>query len=75
MAGITLQQAELKLAMYLAAEEAVLTGQEYEIAGRKLKRADIEFIQRGIETWNKRVKDLAVSASGSRRTITIKPSF
>jgi hypothetical protein len=42
MAGITLAQAEAQLALYLAAEEAVLANQSYEIAGRKLTRADLE---------------------------------
>lgn len=55
MAGITLAQAEAQLASYLAAETAVLSGQKYKIDGREMQKADLEFIQRGIETWNNRV--------------------
>ena len=36
MAGITLAQAEAKLALYLAAEAAVVAKQSYSIAGRSL---------------------------------------
>lgn len=73
MAGITLAQAQAQLDAYLAAETAVLGGQSYEIAGRSLRRADLEMIQRGIETWNTRVRQLSVSASGRPRAITITP--
>ena len=40
MAGITITQAQAQLEAYLAAETAVLLGQSYEIAGRKLTRAN-----------------------------------
>lgn len=71
MAGITLAQAEAQLALYLAAEEKVLAGQSYEIAGRRLTRADLAQIQTGITTWDARVKALSNRASGRRRTRTI----
>lgn len=58
MAGITLATAEAKLAEYLAAETAVLSGQSYSIAGRSLTRADLQFIQTGITQWDARVKKL-----------------
>lgn len=73
MAGITLAQAETQLAAYLAAETAVLAGQSYEIAGRSLRRADLEFIQRGIELWNERVRTLTFSAQGLGRSRTMVP--
>jgi len=59
MAGITQAQAEAQLASYLAAETAVLSGQGYEINGRKLTRANLAEIQRGIQIWDGRVKNLA----------------
>jgi hypothetical protein len=71
MAGITLAQAEAQLALYLAAEEKVLAGQSYEIAGRRLTRADLAQIQTGITTWDTRVKTLSARASGRGRTRTI----
>lgn len=71
MAGITQQQAQAQLDLYLAAEAKVLTNQSYEIAGRKLTRANLQEIRQGIETWDARVKNLARIASGIRRTRTI----
>ncbi|HEY0847406.1 MAG TPA: DUF6148 family protein [Noviherbaspirillum sp.] len=73
MSGITLAQAEAQLAAYLAAETAVLTGQSYEIAGRKMTRADLEAIQSGITIWNARVRELTSRAQGRGRARTIVP--
>lgn len=72
MAGITLAQAQAQLDAYLAAETAVLGGQSYEIAGRRLNRANLEEIQNGIGIWNERVKSLTLSASGRGRTVTMR---
>lgn len=77
MAGITLAQAEAQLALYLAAEAAVLANQSYEITTpqgtRRLTRANLDEIQAGIKAWDERAKDLeaqATSGSGSRlRTV------
>jgi hypothetical protein len=71
MAGITLAQAETQLALYLAAEAKVLAGQSYEIAGRRLTRANLVEIQTGITTWDARVKSLSARASSRGRTRTI----
>lgn len=73
MAGITLAQAETQLASYLAAETAVLSGQEYEIAGRRLKRANLNEIRAGIDSWNARVQSLSRNASGRGRAINVCP--
>lgn len=72
MAGITLAAAQARLDAYLAAELAVLGGQEYEISGRRLKRADLREIRAGISVWDQRVKDLSRT---SRRAIVPRPSF
>jgi hypothetical protein len=71
MAGITLEQAQAQLDAYLAAEQAVLAGQEYEIAGRRLKRAHLVDIQQGIATWNTRVIALTQRAGGRGRARTL----
>ncbi len=73
MAGITLAQAQTQLDAYLAAEIAVLSGQSYEIAGRRLNRANLAEIQQGIKTWNERVQSLDASTSGRGRTIVARP--
>ncbi len=71
MAGITLAQAEAKLAMWLAAEEAIATGQAYEIEvegnRRKLTRADLGQVRNSITYWNNKVVALTRAASGTSR--------
>lgn len=71
MDGITQAQAQAQLDVYLAAETAVLGSQSYEIAGRKLTRANLSEIQRGIALWNERVKTLASRAAGRKRSRTV----
>jgi hypothetical protein len=75
MAGITLAVAQARLDAYLAAEEAVLGGQEYEIAGRRLRRADLAQIRAGIDAWDRRVKDLSARAAGGSRAIVPRPAY
>lgn len=72
-AGITLAQAEAQLALYLAAETKILTGQKVEIDGQALTRANLESVQKGIALWDGRVKALARSASGYGRAVTVQP--
>lgn len=71
MAGITLAQAQAQLDAYLAAETKVLSGQSYEIAGRKMTRADLAEIRAGVEIWNQRVTSLSQLASGRGRAYTM----
>jgi hypothetical protein len=75
MAGINLAQAQTQLNAYLVAETAVLTGQSYEIAGRKLTRADLDSIQKGITLWNSRVSTLSSQAQGRTRSRTVVVGF
>ena len=71
MAGITLAQAQEQLDKYIAAESAILTGQSYEIAGRKLTRADLAAVQVGIKSWDQRVRELAARSKGRGRSRTV----
>ena len=75
MAGITLAQAQTQLQKYLDAETAVLAGQKYEIAGRMLQRADLEFIQKGVSIWDDRVKNLSNKAAGRTRAVSVRPGW
>jgi hypothetical protein len=75
MAGITLEQAQARLTAYLDAEAAVLLGQSYEIAGRRLTRADLGNIQSGIDIWNQRVQSLTNRAAGRARAVTTTPGW
>jgi hypothetical protein len=52
MSGITLAQAEAKLALWMEADDKVAKGQSYSIAGRSLSRADAKLIQDNIKFWN-----------------------
>jgi hypothetical protein len=76
MAGITLAQAEAKLAAYLAAEEAVLNGQSVRHeSGRSLTMADLGEIRRGVDTWDAKVKSLSAAASGRGRSRPVAPGW
>lgn len=59
MAGITLAQAEARLAQWLEADDAVATGQAYSIGGRSLTRAHAAEIRENIKFWDRKVKDLS----------------
>ncbi len=67
MAGITLAQAEAKLALWIEADDKLARGQSYTIAGRTLSRIDT---QEKIEYWEKKVKRLS---RGGIRTGRIIP--
>lgn len=73
MAGITAAQAEAQLALYLAAEAAVLAKQSYSIGGRSLSLANLAEIQAGIKLWDERAKALAMNV-GRGRARTIVPA-
>lgn len=59
MAGITLETAEAKLTLWLAADEAVCGGQSYSINNRSLTRADVKEIRENIKYWNDWVENLS----------------
>lgn len=73
MAGITLLQAQTMLDTYIAGETAILASQSYEISGRKLTRADLRWVQVGMETWNARVIALSNQQRGRTRSRTVVP--
>jgi hypothetical protein len=74
MAGITLTTAQAQLDAYLAAETAILSGQEYSIGTRRLKRADLAMVQAGITLWNQRVQDLTARQRRGRHVVP-SPNF
>lgn len=74
MAGITLATAQAQLDAYVAAETAILNGQEYVIGSRRLKRADLASVQAGIALWNQRVQDLTARQRRGRCVVPA-PSF
>lgn len=55
---LELERAEKRLNLYYKAEEAILSGQEYSLGSRKLRRADLSEVQSMIRTLEKEVKSL-----------------
>lgn len=64
MAGIALEQAQTQLNLYLDAEAKVLAGQRVRIGDKDITRADLEFVQKGIDLWQGRVTKLARATTG-----------
>jgi hypothetical protein len=64
MAGITQAQAEAQLALWLAADTAVASGQSYSIAGRSLTRSDAKTIRDNITFWDTKVQQLSSGRTG-----------
>jgi len=71
MAGITLAQAEAKLALYLSALDKIILGQKVEIDGQSLTRANLDDVERAINSWDQRVKQLSAAVSGRGRSRTV----
>lgn len=71
MAGITLASAEARLDALQAAYDKIVIGQKVEIDGQALTRANLADVQRGIEFWDRKVKELSASASGRGRARTV----
>lgn len=55
---LELERVEKRLNLYYKAEEAILSGQEYSLGSRKLRRADLSEVQSMIRTLEKEVKSL-----------------
>jgi hypothetical protein len=70
MAGITLVQAEAKLAEWLAADTAVASGQGYTIGGRSLTRANAREIRENIDYWDAKVQVLTRGSGIAIKGIT-----
>lgn len=70
MAGITLAEAEAKLALWMEADDKVASGQSYSIGGRSLSRADAKMIQENIKFWDRKVKELSV---GGIKVVAVTP--
>jgi len=70
MANEALERARRRLELYYKAEEAILTGQEYTIGSKKLRRADLSDVQAMISKLEKDVKALN---SGKNRAVRAVP--
>lgn len=61
--------AQQRLDKYLEAEDAILRGQKYKIGDREMTRADLGFIQKGIDYWAKKVDTKNAGGMRFRRQV------
>lgn len=70
MAIFSKELCQKKLNIWLAAEEAVATGQSYQIGTRMLTRADLKQIREEMEYWGKKLAEAEVeSKTGGRNAM------
>ncbi len=62
-----LERAKKRLELYYKAEEAILTGQEYTIGTKRLRRADLEDVQAMIKQLENDVE--SIQAHGKNRAL------
>lgn len=62
-----LERAKQRLELYYKAEEAILTGQEYTIGTKRLRRADLEDVQAMIKQLENDVESL--KTNGKNRAL------
>lgn len=74
MSGITLTEAEAKLAVWMAAETKIANGQEARQGDRVLKYADLKEVRESITYWETKCKELdSGDGSGNITPIGIVP--
>ena len=71
MAAITLAQAQAKLDLWMAADDAVAGAQSYIIGTRSLTKANSEEIRENIKFWSTQVETLSRSGGGIRIRRTV----
>jgi hypothetical protein len=75
MAGLTLEQAEERLAGWLAADAALQTGQTVKFNDRLLTRADAAEVRNNIDYWQKKCQELDAAATGRGRSRTVSANW
>lgn len=79
MAIFSTELCQKKVKLWLEAEEAVATGQEYQIGTRKLTRADLKAVREELEYWCAKLAEAkadensAVGGGGRNRVYGIVP--
>ena len=64
MAGWGLASLTTEFDTWKAASAAIATGQEYEIAGRRLERADLDDVTEYLDYLDKKIKSLEENPKG-----------
>jgi hypothetical protein len=75
MAGLTLLQAEERLAGWLAADAELQSGQTFRYNDRLLTRADALEVRQNIDYWQRKCQELSVAESGRGRSRTVSPNW
>jgi hypothetical protein len=75
MAGLTLADAEARLAGWLSADAELQTGQTVKFNDRLLTRADALEVRNNIDYWQKKCQELEASKSGRGRSRTVSPNW
>lgn len=66
MAGITLAQAQAQLALWLAADAAVASGQSYAMGEKSLTLANAGEIRKNIDYWASWVNSMSQTGASTR---------
>ena len=70
-----LEIAEKRLLLYLQAEQAILSGQSYEIGDRKLTRANLKDVVSTINSLKKEIAILESKLNCRTRVKIVRPSW
>lgn len=70
-----LEISEKRLELYLKAEQAILSGQSYEIGDRKLTRANLKDVVDTINSLKKEIAALETRLNGRARVRIVMPSW
>ena len=73
MAVFTKEMCQKKLNTWLAAEEAIATGQSYQIGSRMLTRADLKQVREEMEYWAGKLAEAEQRISTAGGTAPIAP--
>ena len=73
MAVFTKEICQKKLNTWLAAEEAIATGQSYQIGSRMLTRADLKQVREEMEYWAGKLAEAEAEESTADETAPIVP--
>lgn len=63
------------LQLYLDAEAKILQGQQVRMGERMLTMANLAEVQAGVKDWNARLEVATQAAAGTRRSVTVSPTF
>jgi len=75
MAGLTLDQAEAKLAEWMAADTELQTGQTVKFGERFLTRADALEVRNSIDYWQRKCQELSAAQTRGSRSRTVTPQW